>query len=63
MSALSPLYFHNRNTTGGGLFLPASRADRGQACLQYVALTSLLNLGRVGILNAARPLFCGVSNG
>ena len=63
MSALSSLHFHNRNTAGGGLYRPASHADRGQAHLQYVALTSLLNLGRVGILNAARPLFCGGSNG
>jgi hypothetical protein len=63
MSALGPLYFHNRDTAGSGLYRPASNADRGQASLQYVALTSLLNLGRVGILNAARPLFCGGSNG
>jgi hypothetical protein len=62
MSALIPLYFHNRDTAGSGLYRSASHADRGQAHLQYVALTSLLNLGRVGILNAARPLFCGVSN-
>lgn len=57
MSALSPLRFHYRNTAGSGLFLPARCADRGAGVSASGPHSSPLNLGRVGAVCAARPLF------
>lgn len=45
------------NTAGSGLVGFAVHADRGQARPQVAPIPSLLNLARVGLAKAARPVF------